>query len=76
LTGAKHDWSLFVIIAKKIEMRKSVVAFAVTIILAGYSQGLFSQAPDTTQGWDKSGVFPYMSQQPYQMGHRDKTPCP
>ncbi len=38
-------------------MRKCIVAFAVTIILAGYSQGLFSQAPDTTQGRDKSGVF-------------------
>ena len=40
-----------------IEMRKSIVAFAVAVILAGYSQGLFSQAPNTTQGWDKSGVF-------------------
>lgn len=58
MTGAKHDWFLFVIIAKNIiKMRKSFVAFVVTAILAVNSQGLYSQTPDTTKAWDKSGVF-------------------
>lgn len=38
-------------------MRKSIIALSLAFILSGVNQIVFSQAADTTQGWDKSGVF-------------------
>lgn len=57
-TGAKHIRPLFIIIAKNmIKMRRSVLAFVLTLILVLSGQVMFSQDADTVQGWNKSGVF-------------------
>lgn len=38
-------------------MRKSIIAFILFVLLAGYQPVLNGQAADTTRGWSKSGVF-------------------
>ncbi len=38
-------------------MRKSIIAFILFVLLAGYQPVLNGQAADTTLGWSKSGVF-------------------
>ena len=38
-------------------MRKSIIAFILFVLIAGYQPVLNGQAADTTRGWSKSGVF-------------------
>ena len=38
-------------------MRKSIIAFILFVLIAGYQPVLNGQAADTTLGWSKSGVF-------------------
>jgi hypothetical protein len=38
-------------------MRKSIIAFILFVLIAGFQPALNGQAADTTLGWHKSGVF-------------------
>jgi len=38
-------------------MRKTIIAFIVFVLIAGYQPSLNGQGADTTLGWHKSGVF-------------------
>ncbi len=38
-------------------MRKLIAVLSLSVFLSGYNQAVFGQDADTTEGWNKSGVF-------------------